>query len=416
MTTATLRDHPPLSDELREKLATEIERRIEEDGAKTAGQTMLSHANLCPRSAAFYLIFGGGTETHATARGTLAHLFDEQMRDYLLEEGETTMPPEVAKDRMMALIAERTDLPLPEHEQEALRIYAWNCGWGTVIDPKTLVCNESTFALEIGDWTVRGRVDQADILPDHTALITDRKSGLNLPSQEDYEAGPPSFQPKTYALLFAFGTDESGMRLGEGIPTFRTRVELPRRMNQETGELAYREAVYTQAELHDFRAALERLLTVLDAGLETGEFKAVAGTHCSTCPAAAHCPIDARFRTLPGEQAPPQPVPSIESVAAAEELATEKVFIDSRSAGIQKAMREWSKDNGPVHVGTDLVFDFGYTESRSVKDFDDLVAAIGRTTELGEPFDLAEHVQVRRSTPYRKTRIKKENANGNAPS
>jgi RecB family exonuclease len=406
VTTATLREHPPLSDELRSKLDDEIERRIKEEGAKTAGQTMLSHANLCPRSAAFYLIFGGGTESHATARGTLAHLFDEQMRDYLLEENETTCPPEVAKDRMVALIAERTDLPLPEHEQDALRIYAWNSAWGTTVDPQTIACNESAFSLQIGDWLVRGRIDRADILPDRTAVIVDRKSGLNLPSQEDYESGPDSFQPKTYALLFAFGVDENGMRLGEGISTFRTRVELPRRMNEETGELAHREAVYTQAELFDFRAALERLLDVLDEGLETGEFNAVSGSHCAYCPAAAHCPIDARFRTLPGEQAPPQPVPSIESVATAEELATEKVFIDSRSAGIQKALREWSKDNGPVHVGTDLEFDFGYQASRSVKDLDALEIAIGRTVEFGEPFDLNDHIKVRQSTPYRKRKVK----------
>lgn len=407
-TTTRLREQPPLSDELREQLDAEIARRIEEDGAKTAGQTMLSRANLCPRSAAFYLIFGGGTETHATARGTLAHLFDEQMRDYLLEEGEATMPAEVCKDRMMALIAEHPEMPLPEHEQEALRIYSWNAGWGTTIDPKTLVCNETSFVLPVGDWLVRGRVDQADVLPDGSALITDRKSGLNLPSQEDYEKGKDSFQPKTYSTLFAFGVDENGMRLGEGVSTFHTRIELPRRMNEETGELAKREATFTHAELHDFQAALERLLTVLDHGLETGEFKAVPGTHCSTCPAAAHCPIDAKYRTVPGEQGPPEPIPTIESIAQAEELATEKVFIDARSAGLQKALRGWSGDNGAVFVGADLKFDFGWSASRSVKDFEALEAAIQRTVELGEPFDLSDHIQERQSTPYRKSKVKHE--------
>jgi RecB family exonuclease len=411
-TKAPLRELPPLSDELRELLDDEIARRVEDDGAKTIGQTALSLANLCPRSAAFYFIFGGGTETHATARGTLAHLHDEQLRDYMLEEGETTIPPEVAKDRMMALIAEQVDAPLPEHEQEALRIYAWNAAWTETVDPQALVCNETNFAMALNGWVVRGRIDRADILPDSTILITDRKSGLNLPSQEGYERGPASFQPKTYALLVAEGFDGDGLPLGEGLSTFRTKIELPRRMNEESGELANREATFTRAELHDFRVALERLLAVIDHGITTGDFAAVPGSHCAYCPASQHCPIDAGFRTVPGTDGPPERIDSIQDIATAEQLATEKVFIDARSAGIQKALREWSKDNGAIHVGRDLEFDFGYQESRSVKDYDELEAAIQRTTEFGEPFDLSDHIKVKRSTPFKKRRINREENDG----
>lgn len=402
-----LRKQEPLSDELRGLLAAEITRREEEDGARTAGQTMLSHADNCLRAAALYLIFGGGVESHNTARGTVAHIFAEEATNYLLEEGELQMPPEVAKDRMQALIEERTDYVLPEREQEALRIFAWNWAQGTTVSAETVVAVETMFTLELAGWTVRGRIDRADLLPSRELMVVDYKSGLNLPSQEDYAN---DFQAKTYALLVAEGQSEDGIAVGQGIPVVHTRQELPRRqLDAVTGELAHREASFTRAELHDFKLGLERLLNQLTENLESGEWKAVPGSHCAKCPAVAHCPIDARYRTEYGEQGPQKPIPTLENLAQAEETAEEWLFLDARKSGLQKALRAFIAETGsPIYLGADLILELGFQSSRSVKDHDALEAAIARSVEFGEPFSLADHIQPKTSTPFKKRRLKPE--------
>lgn len=384
-----LRTTPLLPDELREKL----------ERPATISATCLDHADNCLYSGALYLIFGGGANTHALIRGTIFHEFAEAAVRYMLEVGEPQMPPEVAKDRMESLIAERSDVVLPEREQDILRLSAWHWALATYLDPATVAGVELTLALDVAGWKVRGRVDLALLTDEGRALeIHDYKTSLAMPSREDFAS---AFKVKLYALLAAEGViDETGLRPGEGINTFACVWGYPRHWREDEGDIARRHVDFTRAELFDFRLALERLLGQISEGIETGEFPAVAGSHCGTCPAATHCPIDARYR----EAATGEPITTIENEAQAVELATERLFLEKRSSAVQRSLRKWVDETGsPITVG-DYVYDFAYQESREV-DHDGLRMAVERAAQYGENFDPADFIKVRISTPFRKRKL-----------
>ena len=100
-------------------------------------QTALSRFDVCPRSAFLYWKYKRRAASRlrwSVAKSSTASSSSalEQLRD----NGERDFPSDVAKDQIMALVEERTDVHLPEYEQNALRAMAWNWAEATVVDPE----------------------------------------------------------------------------------------------------------------------------------------------------------------------------------------------------------------------------------------------------------------------------------------
>lgn len=353
-----------------------------------ASQTFLSRFNVCPFSAALYLKTKGGPQSPAMLRGSLFHRFVEESVAYLVDEGETQMPPEVGKDRMMALIRDSGE-HLPEYEMNALRAMAWNWSDATVIDPDEIVGLEQMIELQIGNWTVRGKLDFAEIGPVQGALIRDYKTQINIPSQDEIENGAKSFQGRFYALLLLFGIPENeSFPLGNGLDEVRVELAFPRYSNPETGELIGREVTWTRDQLVDFRNSLEIHLAELDESLESGEWHASPGSWCAECPLRSACPIP--------EQAMEFEV--IESVEQAEQALSLHLTRDAAQRRLMKSVSSFHEDHAqPIVVG-DYAFDRRLETRRSV-DWD-AAEAEGEVKP--------EHIKLVPSTPFRKKKLTPE--------
>lgn len=351
-----------------------------------ASQSLLARFNVCPFSAALYLANKGGMQTPAMVRGSLFHRFVEEAVRYLVEQGEVQMPEEVAKDRMMALLAESGE-HLPEHEMNVCRLLAWNWARATAIDPDNIVGLESMIELEIGDWTVRGKLDFAEIGP-FGAFVQDLKTSISLPSQDEIENGAKSFQGRFYALLLLFGIPEGeSLPLGKGLDECRVQLAFPRYVNEETGELIGRDVVWTRDQLTDFRRSLEIQLDELARCLETGEWDATPGSHCSECPKRSACPLP--------EQAFDFEV--IETVQQAETALELHLTRDAAQRRLMKAVSQFHEEYAqPIHVG-DYSYDRRLETRRSV-DWD----------AAGDGPVMPEHIKQVPSTPFRKRKTKRE--------
>jgi RecB family exonuclease len=322
----------------------------------TASQSLLARIDVCPFSGALYIDYKGGPQTAALARGEVCHHFFERATNMLMEQEEPSMPPEVGKDLMQAIIEERTDLALPAGEQESCRIIAWNWSEATVLDLNSIVCVESMLSLQIGEWTVRGRVDRAEIA-DRQAFVRDYKTSLAIPDQEKFER---SFQTPFYALLVAEGVPEGeSTPIGEGLDACHLIEEYPRYRRGDDGSLASRITVVDRAQLFDFKRTVESHLAKLDHGLAKGEWAASPGAHCQTCPASSECPIPPHLRE----------VKTIGTQGDAEEIAQRILFVDAQAKELKTSLRGWVDENGPVYAG-DLVFDLTYAESERLTDKD----------------------------------------------
>lgn len=371
----------------------------------TASQTLLAKLDSCPRSGYLYLKHAGGPSSPALVRGTIFHRFAEEAVNTMLQTGETQMPPDVARELAQAII-EESDEPLPAAEQDAIRLMAFHWAESTAIDPGTVAAVEQLFELELGDWTVRGKIDLALILGE-TAVVRDYKTSLAIPGREQAER---DFQLWFYALLLAEGRIEGKpMPLAAGLNDFYCELVFPRYRDKETTELVSRGVEITRSQLVEFRAAVERILRLLDKSLETGEWPAVPGSHCAYCPAAGECPIPAALREHSQADGSGRPVEvaEITNLAEAEDAALRWHFHDALAKGLNKSLRAFASENGPVYFG-DYALDFTYQESRGVKDREALMVAIHKTLAYGEPFDIHEHFPVKQTTRFGRRKQTKE--------
>lgn len=350
-----------------------------------ASQTLMSRFNVCPFSAALYLDNKGGPQTPAMLRGSVFHRFVEEAVSYLVDQGETQMPPEVAKDRMMALLAESEHLP--EHEMNVCRLLAWNWASATAIDPDCIVGLEQMIELEIGDFTVRGKLDFAEIGP-FGAFVQDLKTSISLPSQDEIENGAKSFQGRFYALLLLFGIPEGeALPLGKGLDECRVQLAFPRYTNEETGELIGREVTWTRDQLTDFKRSLEIQLDELARSLESGEWDAIPGSWCAECPKRSACPLP--------EQAFDFEV--IETVEQAETALELHLTRDHQQRQLMRSVSQFHEEFAqPIQVG-DYAYDRRLETRRSV-DWD----------AAGDGPVMPEHVKQVPSTPFRKRKVTRE--------
>lgn len=384
--TQTLRTFPP------------VDEPVEDPG--TFRQTRIARFNHCPRSLYLDLKYDGGKGSIAMDRGTALHEVIERCIALMVEGDESTIPGEMATEIADAVMAERLDLVLSTEEQDAVRLMAYNWAEATALDPAEIVGVEVPLEAEVAGRTVTARVDLIEARGS-ALYIRDWKSSLAIRKKEEVEKG---LQGQLYAYLCLFGVHrETKAPIGGGVNEVWFYETYPRYRTDE-GPLIAREASWTRPELVEFGRSLERNVRALERSLATGDWPARDGSWCSQCPAQTECPIPAHLREIEEVTTPEQ----------AQDAFSRKLALERESRRVQGAMRGWVQENGsPIYVG-DLAFDATVTESKVVKDWDALIQGLYQASEFGTPFEVTEHVEVRRSTKYAKRKQNEEELNARA--
>lgn len=376
-----LREQPPLPKSERDKVKP----------PEKISQSALAKFDSCPRSAFLYWKHKGGYQSPPMIRGEIFHEFVEESVQLMVEDGSRTLAPEIAKANVMGLVRDRKDVHLPEYEQDALRRMAWNWGEATAIDPENVVGIEQMIELEVGSWTIRGKLDFAEIGP-FGALVRDYKTSISVPNQEDVEKGSKSFQGRFYALLLLFGTPEGeALSLGAGLNECRVELAFPRFTNSETGELIGREVTWTRDELTDFRDSLAAHLEAIDHGFDTGEWPAQTGSHCNECPARSECPLPDRVH----------PVAEIQSTEEAAQQALAWHLGSRELEPLKKSVRAYCDANGLESLPYDADYELAFVpETRRSIDW--------KSVAEGEPVS-PDLITTSPSVKFTKRKIKERN-------
>lgn len=394
-------------------------------------QTLLKHMDRCPRAAYLYLKHGGGAASHAMYRGSLFHLFVERTTMELVVRGEKTLyAPQPGEDAVAAarevasmtkgmvdeLARERPDLLVPAAEMDRVRTMAYHWAVGMDFDPEQVVGVERKFVLDLDcGWTISGKVDLATFLRDSYLGIDDYKTSMAVPAQEAFDE---SFQQRLYALLVLFGfpvekVDGVEVRLepvGEHVAYVRGREVYPRAALRADGSMVSREKTWSRTEIADFRLDVERTGEGFARALETGDWPAVAGPHCSECPAPAECPIPKHLRRFAG---------SINTPDQAAEAWAWAMRVKDDVAATEREVKAFVKAReAPVRVG-DVEYDFEVTESRALRkrgrdtDWDGLQEAVVEATTFGTPFDVADWIRTQTRTVFKGRPVAADNEREN---
>ena len=157
----------------------------EVEAPEKVSQSLLARMDVCPTSGMLYLKHHGeNMQTHRMAGGEAMHFVFERLTQMKMDEPEGDMPPDVAKDFAQAMMDERVDLALSADEQEGVRTAVWN--WAIArnglraIDPDAVLGVEVMLEMEIGDWTLRGKLDLVEVL-EREGVVTDYKSRCGCP-------------------------------------------------------------------------------------------------------------------------------------------------------------------------------------------------------------------------------------------
>jgi hypothetical protein len=296
--------------------------------ARPIRQSLLAKYADCPLSARLQEQ-GVNFNTHAQARGTIAHTFCERVIAECVESGERTYPPEMGKDLMGELIAE-SGLPVPPQEFDALMAMAWKFCAERSFDPEHVVDLEQTLTLEVEGVTITGRPDYLAIR-DREGEVRDFKTSWAIPGEA---AVAGTFQGRLYGrMVFAAFPHLSQV----------TVIIDPLRW----GEGAAREAVITRSDLPDMDAYLGNLIRRVVKSREDDYWEASPGSWCAVCPDPRQCPIPAAERGEGG----------IVDTEAAKSAAAWLTATEARASAIKKALRSYVDENEPVRVG-DLEFAF----------------------------------------------------------
>lgn len=336
-----------------------VEHRVERPPALR--QSLLDRLDRCPRSFYLSLKNEGGVQSHAMARGTAFHAMAETATALMIQNGETSMDPAMCRDLMEQIIRERTDLVLPVYEQDALRAMAWNWGKATKIGLGNVAVVEERAGLKVGDWIVNGTIDLGYTAGD-LGVVVDYKTSMSMPRQQTFER---QFQGQFYGLLMAEGrylTDDGewGARLStEPIKRVRVVQVYPRFYFEDTDQLAARVVEYDVGDLVDFRVSLVSLLQRADHGFDTGNWPAVPGTHCATCPAAQECPIPEQYRAIK----------TIEDEDDAERMAQRWDQLVAEANRLKATLRAHADKTGkPIPIGSDVELGFFPVKSKPMKE------------------------------------------------
>lgn len=398
------------------------------EAPRAMSQTLLKHADRCPRSAYLYLKHRGGPGAEPLHRGSLFHLFAARLMVELVQRGEKSLLVDredhaalwsLTQAMMDGVLDEHPELTVRASEMDVLRACAFHLGVGLDVDPQTVAGVERRFEMDVGDVTIVGIVDLVSYPDAVTALVDDYKTSMHVLTQEEYRE---TIQSKIYALLVAEGHpvtwedcpdcygsgverhhEEAGYErcssckgkkggwrredcIGGHLRYVRTREIYPRVALRPNGTLTTRERTLSRLELTEFRGDLERIVARVTRGVETGDWPALAGTWCTECPAEPECPLPSSLRRYAGQ---------IQSVEQAQEALEWVERISDRVNATRAEVRAFAKALGePIVVG-DRVYEFKVSHSRGVartkgKGWEPLEEAIERAARYGEPFALDE--------------------------
>lgn len=380
------------------------------DRPSRLSQTMLRHMDNCPRSGYLYLKHKGGPSSAPMDRGSAFHLFAERMVVELVARGEKSLfapaqdgdggaedLSQAAKDvasltqaMVEQVFEDRPEFVMPASERDAVRVMAYHLAVAFDVDPQSVVGIERAFELDLEcGWKIVGKVDLAALPTATRGLVDDYKTSLAVPSQEEHAQ---SFQAKLYALLLMYGRPVDGEPFGSHLTHVTGRMIYPRAKPRETGKglrLVQREATWSRGQLDEFRMDVEALGRRVSDALESGDWPAQAGSHCSECPAPRECPIPRELRNYQGTILEP------EQASEAWEWA---MRAKAAVAAVEKEVKAFAKAHGGVVVG-DQVFEWRVSESRRLRsvggrsDWDGLAQAVLDAATYGTPFELEEFVK-----------------------
>lgn len=424
------------------------------DRPSRLSQTFLRHYANCPRSAAFYLLFGGGAGSHEMFRGTAGHLIAERMGKDALETGNPTVPHELVREIVNEVVAE-ADILIAPSEIDFLHVLAYHMAEALTFNPEEIVGLERKVVLQIGDWQIVGKIDVAWVRGNR-AGVTDYKTSMNLPDNAAWGPGETDdgkkrvrrflFQTLLYALLLKFGRpvapcehcDGAGTIFIQGEPDtcdecggegeivedtplapraefFDLSEAYPAYMYEDQDgvkRLVDRSTTISLPELENHRRWLEALIGKVDHSFDSGEWPAVPGGHCAECPAQRLCPIPAVLR---GDGVvDPETGEVLTAVTSNEEARAALALRDrlnAEAAVLWDLAKDWADQGNTIVVG-DKVYEFKLTATRSVRksrgngDWDGLVEAVKTAAETGEDFDVDYWIKRSESTRFQKRSLR----------
>lgn len=392
--------------------------------------------NVCPRAAFLYQLHKGGASTSNLERGSALHRVLELGVLAMVEQSEGSLPPEVVKSIVNEVLADpEYRVPLEEHDYIRECAYRW--ADETEISPDELIAVETLVVLDVDGLKVRMKIDRAELKDGgKVCSVVDYKSSRALPSFEDIGRKRPdgSIAAKDYQLVLnglglAFGTPvriETCPRcVGAGCPPEdplgcrgRGEIEIEEPftlaktaqkfelafvypgIETSDGTMARRPVSLTRLELHEYLDSLRAQVAQVRHSVETGDWPASYGAHCSECACPAQCPIPEELRKHAGSINTDE-----EAVEAAEQLAREKDEHAARRKELIAYVK--SRPGKRLRYGRDQVMEVGYQE-RVTLDKEGLFAAIERAIRYGEAFDRADFEKRSNSTPIVDRRLTEE--------
>jgi hypothetical protein len=406
------RDLPPIDEA--ERAAVEIGRE--------PSQTFLGWFDVCRRAAFLYAKYHGGAGSHQMDRGTAFHEAVAELTRELVERGENSIPPELGLDRLNEVFERRLDLQVPAYERDQLRGMIYNWCVGSFFQPDRVIGVEQELTLEVGEWTIRCRVDLIE-QPAHWMLdVIDYKTQKAMPrtgADEEWATGGfddngnprfgGNFQTQVYALAVAFGQTAAGVNLGAGVERFRVFLRFPQYLYEEG--LGYRDAVIDRGQLLNFRLDLESQLRGLAESIETGKWQPKPGNHCQRCPAKYECPLPPVLR-------PESQLADVDDPARIETLAANWHFMADRASDLKKRIGPAAERLGMtveyrgeqrcgVYIGDNLALVYVPYERESLKQghLPKIREGIEGAVEYGQPFELKDHVSHSQGTEFVKRKV-----------
>lgn len=433
--------------------------------------TLGKKADVCPRDAGLYLRYRGGASSGPLIRGSLVHLFAEQLQNHLALNGERSLyapqpgeDVEQAKREVASMtkewveqIADERRLPISERELDDARVMAYHIAIGDDVDPAWVVACETKMVLELeeGAPPLVGKVDRAYLHPDGYLGVDDFKTSFYVPPEEDVQS---MVQTPWYAALLLWGrpvvevpcahcrgtgvveqgqdfvstnveaaayleqqqegyhlpvrcgecggrghTEVLGEPLGlDHVQWARCRQVYPRFLRD--GVMASRggDTLLGRADLRDKLGSAVRALHRVQHGVETRQWPAVSGAHCSECTAIRECPLPRQLNRFAGS------VNTREEASEAMEWAQrQKALVAATEKEVKALVKAHDAEfGGELPVGTQ-VWGWDVRTSRALKkvgsraDWDGLQDAVQRAAFDGEVFDVNDWLRPTTTTTFK---------------
>jgi hypothetical protein len=443
------RDLPPISEEAQPDFAPDW----------TPSQTFLRRMDACDRAALLLLQYGGGAATHELNRGSIVHEVAERLErmllaahreraegigtdpapDYEIEDARehaehlvdqlgNTIPPDLGRQVLYEVMAERPELQVSAEERDACRYMVDHFCRGTTFEPDKIIGIEKTLTLETGGFRVLIRPDLIEEPEPRVCRIRDYKTAWP-PDSEEFRAqaydshGNPrwagNYQLNMAAVVAAFGITDDGLPLGN-FERFILDLEFPRILRDDG--IDRRRVEVDRLQVQSFRDDLDlQLKRLREVCIGKRKWTATEGNHCRECPCEAKCPLPRVLR-------PESQNANLDSIADLEKAATTWNFMSGSAQRLKGRLKKAAEtfpdedlrigtdENGDpilgVRIGTDLALVFTPTQTEKIIDRDNLFASAEAAARFGEPFNRDDHVKRSEGVSFAKRKIEPGGTNG----